>query len=180
MKNLKITLAALAVLVSLSACSKTTAPSADNSAVPAPSKEVAAPVAPVANASTPDACKYLTKEIAESVVGPISKEPNTEGSNVGMSNCMYLSDDFSAVSLLITSDFSSATFDQAFQASKGISGVDPVKVEGLGDAAYWAGGTLNQMNILKGDNLMIIMAIGAKGDVQTVARGVAEKVLAKM
>jgi hypothetical protein len=127
-----------------------------------------------------DACKVFTKEIAETVVGPVSKAANTRGSGYGASSCTYMGQDSSVVSLVIRSGTSGSIFDQAFQASKGLSGVDPVKVDGLGDSAYWAGGNLKQMNILKGDNWMIVSMMGAKGDVQSKAKDVSEKILANM
>jgi hypothetical protein len=47
-------------------------------------------------------------------------------------------------------------YDEARAQSKGLSDVDPVDVQGLGDRAYWAGGSLTQMNVLKGDAWLIV------------------------
>jgi hypothetical protein len=175
MKNLRFALTTLVVLFSISACSAPKAPSAENAATPTtPSNEAPAPVA------VPDACKYLTKEIAETVVGSVDTAPKTNGSGNGISNCMYLSTDLSAVSLLIQVGSSGSDFEKGFGLSKSISGVDPVKVDGLGDGAFWAGGTLNQMNILKGNNLMIVSGMGLKGDTQSVLKDVSLKILANM
>lgn len=173
MKKLNILLATLLAVVLLAACS------GSNSSATVPS-DTTPDVAPVADIATPDACKYLTKEIAETVVGPIDSAPKTDGTSGAIGNCMYLSKDFSAVSLLIKANTSADEFQKGFEMSKSISGVDPVKVDGLGESAFWAAGKLNQMNILKGGNMMIVMIMGVKGDFQAVAKDVADKVLAAM
>jgi hypothetical protein len=199
MKKSYVLSAALIVLLSLSACSKSQSPSADSVTTPPPSGEAAASVsaAPTPSASSgeasapakeivPDAqvgsnaCKLLTKEMAESVIGKITTDPQVT-KDTSLSNCMYLSDSMSAVGLMIQPSGGSSTLaQQSFDASKGISGVDPVRVDGLGDGAYWAGGTLSQMNFFKGGDWVILSVMGAKGDAKQMATDLAKKVLANM
>ncbi len=184
-------LVALVVTVSLTACSgpspSAPSPTADNPApamATVPNSATANPspaVAPVANTSVPDACKLLTKDMAVSIVGPIAVGPKLVGPKDGMSSCTYIGEGYTSVlSLIIKGGISNSDFDQAFQASKGLSGVDAVKVDGLGDAAYWSGGTLGQMNVLKGGNWMILTATGAKGDLQPTLKDAFAKILAAM
>lgn len=199
MKNLKIALAALVVLLSLSACSKSQTPVPESATTLAPSEQAPAPVAATTNPSTPsgdastsakdivpdtqvgsNACKLLTKDMAESVIGTISTDPQVT-KETSLSNCMYLSDSMSAVGLMIQPSGGSSTLaQQSFEASKGISGVDPVKVDGLGDGAYWAGGTLNQMNFFKNGDWYILSVMGTKGDTKQMATDLAKKVLTNM
>ena len=166
MKNNKVYLLALATFLSLSACSRPSAQAPANGVKNSNS---------VAATTMPDACGLLTKEIAESVLGPLTDPPKTDGSNAYTSNCMYLAPDFSAVTLMVTGG---GTFEQSFQASKGISGVDAIRMDGIGEGAFWAGGALNQLNVLKNGKWMIFMAPGAGDDQQKVLTEVAQKVLA--
>jgi hypothetical protein len=171
MKNPKVVLASVFVLFMLAACSKS------GGSVSAPTSDTPSAVAPVAEVSLPDSCKLLSKEIVESVVGPVG-DAKTDGSGPASSNCMYLAEDFSGISLMITKS-SSDSFQKSFEASKSISGVDPVKVDGVGESAFFAGGTLNQLNVLKNDNWMIFSAFGAT-DPQATTKKLADKVLAAM
>jgi len=200
MKSLKIGFATLVAIFSLAACGAKTVSPAAPQPISKPAIEAQAPVpdtapAPVA-AQTPvsdeakvpapvgafgalDACKFLTKEIAETVVGPIVYEPKAEGVAAGASMCSYMGNDSKFVSLLVEK-MSDSDFDKALEDSKGISKVDPVQVRGLGDRAYWIGGTFNFMVIMKGGNSVMVNVIGVKGDSQTIVKDVSEKVLANM
>jgi hypothetical protein len=193
MKNTKMLLAALAVALSLAACagpsSSTPSPTASNPApaaatVPSPvaanPNPASAPVAPVAQGALVDACKLLPQEAAEAVVGPLISVPKTSFGDQ-RSSCAYMGKNYtSVITLVIRSGVTNADFDTDFQASKGLSGVDPVTIDGLGDKAYWFGGTLNELNILKGGNWIMVLAMGVEGDLQSIDKGIAEKVLANM
>lgn len=113
-----------------------------------------------------DACKLLTPEIAKSVIGEETAEPSTNNVGGVVSTCSYSakSANMKSLSLLArrayTNESSVEVFKAAFDQSKSLSGVDPVSVSGLGDEAYWAGGTLNQLNVRKGDTWLILSSFG--------------------
>ena len=160
MKYLKKSFATLAILVFLSACSGAKAP-------------------PVAQEGT-DACAILTQPLAESVIGAVSGAP-TATHKVNFSECRYASESSNSVSLLVREDFGTpANAKESFDASKSLSGVDPIRVEELGEGAYWAGGGLNQMNAFKNGN-WLILSLRIKGqDTKALATDLAKQILDSM
>lgn len=160
MKNLKNAFAALAILVTLSACSGTEAPT-------------------VVRAGT-DACAILTQALAESVIGAVSQAP-TVNRQANFSECNYSIGASKSVGLLVRQDFGTpANAKESFDASKSLSGVDPVRVEELGEGAYWAGGALSQMNVFKNGN-WLILSLKIKGqDTKSLATDLAKQILVAM
>lgn len=128
-----------------------------------------APTNPIVNKKY-DSCVLFVKTDAEAVLGMKVSEPlhsgaATEDQATIVSTCSYstvgeTAADVKVVSLLIrkATDVAEAVrvFDEARGLSKGLSGVDPIDVQNLGDRSYWAGGTLGQLNVLKGDAWLII------------------------
>ena len=73
------------------------------------------------------------------------------------------------------------SFGQARDTSKELSGADPQVIDGLGYSAYWTGGNLKQMNLLKGDAWLIITASTGNGtDPLEASKSVSRKILARM
>lgn len=189
-----LTLVLGVLMVGLSACgSKENEPVKD----PAPSGALQAsqPATPAAPASpAPDAAaapappvqskinaaEYFTKADAEAVLGKSVSDPGVQGNGVTNSNVNYVATDFSAVSLYVNAGATTQSFDQAQAASKSISGVDPVPVAGLGEKAYWAAGKLNQLNILKHSNLLIITVMNRGDKSLDLARQAAERILPRV
>jgi hypothetical protein len=159
------------------------APQASQPATPAapassaPDAEAAA--APPVQAKI-NAAEYFTKADAEAVLGKSVSDPGVQGNGVTNSNVNYVATDFSAVSLYVNAGATAQSFDQAQAASKSISGVDPVPVAGLGEKAYWAAGKLNQLNILKHSNLLIITVMNRGDKSLDLARQAAERILPRV
>ncbi|GEM_PF-3332835 len=147
---------------------------------PSPASADAAAV-PAALAPTKiDASEFLAKADAETLLGKTVNEPTVQGDGVTMSNVSYVATDFTGVSLYVRAGASAKNFEQAQAASKSISGVDPVPVEGLGQKAYWAAGKLNQLNILKNSNLLIVTVVGKGDQSLDLAKQAAEKILPRV
>lgn len=117
-----------------------------------------------------DSCTLLTMVDAEAVLGqkvntPLTSGAATEGQATTVSSCSYATNgetpaDVKVASLLVrkaaTLEEANKVFDNARAESKKLSGVDPVDVANLGDRAYWSGGSLTQMNVLKGQAWLIV------------------------
>jgi len=61
-----------------------------------------------------------------------------------------------------------------------LSGVDAVAISNVGDQAYWSGGSLTQMNVLKGDAWYIINVRVPGGNEQQKALDLAKTVIGKI
>ena len=157
--------------------------------------------APAVNRSTPAvrqqaaavnlACKLLTKDDAEALLGgPVLDPPVTSTmADIGVVSwrCGYISEAKNPTSKVVTlldnhwqqaTDARSA-FERAHVISQTISGQAPENVEGLGERAYWAGGKVNQLNVLAGaDWLVIGGTLGPGLDQLAPARAAAAKILA--
>jgi hypothetical protein len=145
-----------------------------------------------------DACLLLAKADAEATVGGAVKDPlrnvsQTDQGKISVSSCTYSqplpsnSTDISKIGsagLLVRKATNNAeavkVFADAKAASKNMSGVEPVVIAGLGDQAYWSGGNLNQMNVLKGDAWYIVTLRIPSGDIQAKARELAKKIIEKI
>ena len=145
-----------------------------------------------------DACQLLLKADAELAVGGAVKDPlrnvsQTADGKITVSDCTYSqplpagSTDITKIGtagLLVrkaTNQSEAAkVFADAMAQSKGLSGVEPVKVNGVGDQAYWAGGSLTQMNVLKGDAWYIINVRIPSGDEQAKALALAKTIIGKI
>lgn len=135
-----------------------------------------------------DACTLLTKTDAEALLGGAVKEPTTTHNENGgtlVSQCHYSNEaGDKQVGLLARQAPSAAeakqVFDSARRAAKGLSGVDPQTISSLGDDAYWTGGNLAQLNVLKNDLWLVISARQGKADRLAVTQDVANKVLSHL
>jgi hypothetical protein len=126
-----------------------------------------------------NAAEFFTKADAEAVLGKPVGEPSVQSSGI-TSNVTYITSDFKGIGVFVRTGTTPTAFDQAQAASKSISGADPAPVAGLGEKAYWSGGKMNQLNILKnGHWLIITIPLGGETSLD-LAKQVAEKVLARV
>jgi hypothetical protein len=96
------------------------------------------------------------------------------------SNVTYIATDFSGIGLFVRASTTARTFDEAQAASKSISGADPVPIEGLGEKAYWSGGKMNQLNVLKSGHWLIVTVPMGGDKSLDLAKLAAEKALARI
>ncbi len=155
--------------------------------------------APAARAARPAenlACKLLTKDDAETLLGePVQATPVTSTmADVGAVSwrCGYLSANPQAqgpttstkvVTLLVKhwQDPAEArsAYEHAHALSQTISGQVPEAVAGLGERAYWAGGKVNQLNVLAGSDWLVISGTQGPGlDQLAPAKAAAARILA--
>jgi len=135
-----------------------------------------------------DACTLLTKTDAEALLGGAVKEPTTthnENGGTVVTQCHYSNEaGDKQVGLLARQAPSAAearqVFESARSAAKSLSGVDPKTISGLGDDAYWTGGNLAQLNVLKNDLWLVISARQGKADRWAATKDVANKVLSRL
>ena len=136
-----------------------------------------------------DACALLTKEDVESFLGePVGAPAITRTEAMGniVTQCRYSAPSGNKrVGLLLrqaaTADEAAKIFKKARDASKELSGAEPQVIDGLGESAYWTGGNLKQLNVLKGDAWLIITASPGNGtDPLEASKSVSRKILARM
>jgi hypothetical protein len=136
-----------------------------------------------------DACALLTKEDVESFLGEAVGAPattHTEAMGNTVTQCRYTAPSGNKrVGLLLrqaaTANEAAKIFKQARDASKELSGAEPQVIDGLGESAYWTGGNLKQLNVLKGDAWLIITASAGNGaDPLEASKNVSRKILARM
>ncbi len=130
-----------------------------------------------------DASQILTKADAEAVLGKEVGDPTATSTAGVVSTCNYMAKDLTGLHMLIRAsaspDAARVIFEEAQKQSKVLSRADPEPVEGLGDAAYWAGGSLDQLNVLKGRYWVILSAAGAAHPLD-VTKLAAEKALPRL
>jgi hypothetical protein len=135
------------------------------------------------------ACELLPEADARELLGgPVKPPVTTMHADIGLvaSRCAYLSETGNPIRVvtLLANRWQQApaarqAFEHAHVLAQSISGQAPVNVPGLGDRAYWAGGTVNQLNVLDGDTwLVVTCTLGADPDLLGAARTAAERVLA--
>jgi len=131
---------------------------------------------PSVNAAGIDACALLTKADAETVLGQPVKDPEhpVEGAaTFNVTSCKYqvaTEGVFERTSLIVTvpanGDLGAA--QAAFNVDKTTSlemfGVEAVDVPGLGDQAFWVGGSGNNLAILKGNIHLILVVSTYEGE----------------
>jgi hypothetical protein len=142
-----------------------------------------------APATANHACELLTGDDAEQLLGGAVKPPVislTADIGVVSSRCGYISASTTPVKVVIllarkyqqSADTRSA-YERAHAISQTVSGQVPETVPGLGDRAYWAGGTVNQLNVLAGDTWLVISGTSGPGlDQLGPAKQAAAKILA--
>jgi len=131
------------------------------------------------------ACSLLTQEEAAAILGEAVEKPTNSATGGTVSNCNWMTPSFHMVGILVRLAASPAEAEtvrvEAHRQSKSLSGVDPEDVTGLGEAAYWAGGNINQLNVFKGNYWLIITASkGKASDNLALAKAVAEKALPRL
>lgn len=136
------------------------------------------------------ACKRLTGEDAEALLGGAVQEPPVTGStaDIGVESwrCGYISVAQSPAKVVTLLDqhwqdptAARKAYEHAHAISQSISGQMPENVPGLGDRAYWAGGSVNQLHVLAGSDWLVISVTAAPGfDQLGPARKAAARILA--
>ena len=131
-----------------------------------------------------DASEILTKEDAEAILGKPIENPEVSGAGTTVSTCNYYAADASGIGLLVRSapdsDSARIIFEQARLQSKSMSFVEPQQIAGLGDMAYWAGGNLNQMNVLEGKYWLIFTVFSGKDRSLELGKQAAERAIARL
>jgi hypothetical protein len=128
---------------------------------------------PGAQAPRNRACELLTRIDAEELLGGPVKAPVTSiTADIGVvsSRCGYLSESEKPVKVvtLLANKWQNpaearTAYERAHALSQSISGQAPESVAGLGDRAYWAGGTVDQLNVLAGDTWLVISGTAGPG-----------------
>jgi len=149
--------------------------------------------APAARDARPQenlACKLLTREDAEALLGgPVQEPPVTSiVADIGVvkSRCGYISEakNPTKVVTLLASRWQEPAdvrraYEHAHALSQTISGQVPETVDGLGERAYWSGGKINQLNVLRGNDWLVIGGtVGPGLDQFAPAKAAAAKILA--
>lgn len=119
------------------------------------------------------ACGLLDRSEASSVLGGEVKvtrgpEVTRPAGDVSVSNCGFASDQARTVNLLLRRSADASALAQEFAAARAAArdlyGVGPSDVPGLGEAAFWIGGTVNQLELLKGGSWITVMVFGLSSD----------------
>jgi hypothetical protein len=196
-RNLSICLSALLLVVA--ACHKRQQrelqqEQRQGGAAPSAGKSAAAPPAHTAKPEENLACKLLTKDDAEALLGePVQPTPVTSTmADIGVVSwrCGYISEkppsptsSTKVVTLLVKRwqqpVEARRTYEHAHALSQSISGQVPENVDGLGERAYWAGGKVNQLNVLAGSDWLVISGTTGPGlDQFGPAKAAAARILA--
>jgi hypothetical protein len=176
-------LAEFTILVSLVAlvadgCSKPKTADRTNSTSPSATPSVS--VAPAVTSSDSDACSLLTKEEIQAVQGEPFKETKPSqksGSGLIVSQCYFeLPTPVNSVVLTVTRKAEggrdpSESWQEIFHREKAPERKkeegeekEPLKVEGIGDEAFWTGNRVGgALFVLKG-NAYIRISVGGAGD----------------
>jgi hypothetical protein len=135
------------------------------------------------------ACQLLTRDDAEALLGgPVLDPPVTSRmADIGVVSwrCGYISvaKNPTKVVTLLANRWQEPggvrrAFEHAHALSQTISGQVPENVDGLGERAYWAGGKVNQLNVLRGRDWLVISGTAGSGlDQQAPAKAAAVKIL---
>jgi hypothetical protein len=176
--------AAAAAAVTAAGCNRRQPPAAKPAAA-APTVSLPAGVKAADNL----ACKLLSKSDAAELLGGDVKPPLTSITfDIGQSSsrCAYISEATHPATKVLAllaqhweqPDAARQAFERAHVLSQTVSGAPPETIEGLGDRAYWAGGKVNQLNVLAGSTWLVISDTQGPGlDQQAPARAAAAKIL---
>lgn len=140
---------------------------------------------PVTRAPMKLACDVFNRDAATKLLGAdVEKGQSNEirEGEITVTTCAYstAAPPIKIVTLLLRRAENVAQAEQTFQEaksqSKEQSGVDPQNISNLGNAAYWAGGSLRQLNVLAGEYWIILSAMNWQGDplpgLETAARDI--------
>jgi hypothetical protein len=153
-----------------------------------PVETAGSPAAPAASPQL-EACFLISPADAQALLGgsvalPTTNEPGTAGS--GVSQCAYRAPGSGAYLSLLTRlsptpAAAAAAYERARAEAKALMGAEPREVTGVGEKAYWTGGTFRQLNVLQGKVWLIVAAdLGPGRDRLLDTEAVARKALAKM
>lgn len=141
-------------------------------------------------ASAVDACGLITPADAQELLGGPVKAPENPISGEGtaiVTSCKYRAEsaDLNNVTLIVrrldTQDAAKQDFDQFKKDTESKLSVTPDEVSGIGDAAFWIGGALNQLAVLKGRDQLLISVNNPQAASQLEAsRALAGKALARL
>lgn len=136
-----------------------------------------------------DACTLFTEADAKAVLaeeevvemssflseGQGKKDPSQCGYNAG-------SDPAKVVRIEVRRAASAEAVQSAFDSTRSLlAGSAPQDVPGLGDGAFWVGGTLQQLHVRKGAEQLIITSQPGEGkDPLEIARAIAGKALPRL
>jgi hypothetical protein len=138
---------------------------------------------------TNHACELLTADDAGDVLGGALAAPVTsivQDIGVVSSRCGYIAKGAAPVKVvtLLAKTWQNPAdakraFEHAHALSQSVSGQAPETIAGLGNRAYWAGGTLSQLHVLAGDTWMIFSGTAGPGiDPLPQDKAAAQKTLA--
>jgi hypothetical protein len=125
------------------------------------------------------ACDLFTSDIASTELGgtpkPQTFNGDTSANDTTVTTCGWSLDVGSGIAstlLVRTSDTPDAA-SQAFQSAKtqvsSMMKVTPEDVSGMGDSAYWVGSPLNQLDVLKGNQWLILSYLKGTKDTDRAA-----------
>jgi hypothetical protein len=146
--------------------------------------QTAEPSSPAAARSL-GACSLLTAEEVKAILGEEAK-PTENGAASTVSSCNWLTPTGTGLGIMLRQASSAgeaeAVYKNALSQSQSVSGVAPQDVSGFGDRAYWAGGKLNQLNVFKGNNWVIISVffLGPGKEPLAVAKSAAERLIPRL
>ena len=138
-----------------------------------------------------DACKLLTQPDAEAVLGGTVKAPENPVSGEGLAvvtSCKYrvaAAPSVNNVSIIVrrldSADAAKQDFEQLKKDMQPKLNVPPTEVAGVGDAAFWSGGSVNQLAVLKGKVQLLIYVNGPQsGEPDAAAKTLATKALGRL
>jgi hypothetical protein len=136
-----------------------------------------------------DACSLLTAGDAAVLLGGPVENPTVSGHPLPVagnsSRCAYLtkSPPLKVVNLLVeqlaTPREAMSAYDHTRSISKLVSGMEPQDIPNLGDKAFWEGGSIDKLHVLKGNLWLVIgCSVGPGRDQQAPATQTAAKILA--
>jgi hypothetical protein len=179
-------LPALALLAALAGCGPTSGTGGSGSA-----KGTAA--SPAGSARQVDACTLFTAADAQAVLGEEEVVEMTSFLNEAQktrdpAQCGYNagSDPAKVVRLEVRRAASAESAQGAFDSTRSLlAGSAPQDVPGLGDGAFWVGGSLDQLHVRKGATQLIITSQttsqpGEGKDPLAVAKGIAGRALPRL
>lgn len=136
---------------------------------------------PTPGANTQDAkpaCELLTQDIAAAVLGesvPPSESKTMHSDEFGstVTSCSYSTQStdptkIRTITLLVRyakdTEESKSIFTDAKTQATSLAGTTPEGMDGIGEEAYWIGGSLNQLNVRKGTGWFIFSSYVRSGD----------------
>jgi Protein of unknown function (DUF3558) len=176
----EFTIVASLVALVAAGCSKPKTADRANPSAPPPSATPSVSVAPATADTNSDACALLTKEEIQAVQGEPFKETKPSqksGSGLIVSQCYFeLPTPVNSVVLTVTRKAEggrdpSESWQETFHREKAPERKkeegeekEPLKVEGIGDEAFWTGNRVGgALFVLKG-NAYIRISVGGAGD----------------